>query len=70
MIRGDADNSGQLDVMDASFLVEYLFQGGPEPPCTDEADVDGDGDVDEEDLNYLTAYLWEGGLPPVACPDE
>ncbi|MBU8869510.1 MAG: VCBS repeat-containing protein [Gemmatimonadales bacterium] len=70
MIRGDVDNSGQLDILDLDYLSEYLYSAGPESPCMDEADVDGNGVVEEADLDYLVAYLWAGGPAPVSCPDQ
>ena len=68
MIRGDADGSGQFDIADANFLVQYIYHDGPAPSCMDEADVDDDGDVDQDDIDYILAYLFEGGPAPVPCP--
>ncbi|MFH1374613.1 MAG: hypothetical protein ABII79_12535 [bacterium] len=66
-IRGDADYSMGLDVGDLTYLVAYLFQGGPPPPCMEEGDVDGSGSIDVGDLTYLVAYLFQGGPAPPAC---
>jgi hypothetical protein len=65
--RGDVDNTGSIDVGDLTYLVAYLFQGGPPPPCEDEGDVDGTGSIDVGDLTYLVAYLFQGGPPPPGC---
>ncbi|MFH1373702.1 MAG: hypothetical protein ABII79_07905 [bacterium] len=67
-IRGDADYSMGLDVGDLTYLVAYLFQGGPAPPCLEEGDVDGSGAIDVGDLTYLVAYLFQGGPAPPPCP--
>jgi|GEM_PF-2937447 len=71
-IRGDIDHSGvlPLDIADLVYLVSYMFQGGPPPPCMEEADVNGDeGEVpDIADLVYLVAFMFSGGPEPIACP--
>ncbi|MFH1373703.1 MAG: hypothetical protein ABII79_07910 [bacterium] len=67
-IRGDADYSMGLDVGDLTYLVAYLFQSGPAPPCLDEGDVDGSGAIDVGDLTYQVAYLFQSGPAPPPCP--
>ncbi|MFH1372842.1 MAG: hypothetical protein ABII79_03495 [bacterium] len=59
---------GSIDVADNTYLVAYLFQGGPDPPCAEEADVDASGGNDVGDLTYLVAYLFQGGPAPAPCP--
>ncbi|MFH1372340.1 MAG: C25 family cysteine peptidase [bacterium] len=69
-IRGNVDGDGwdQIDAGDLTYLVAYLFQGGPEPPCYDEGNVDGADVINVGDLTYLTAYLFQSGSAPPACP--
>ncbi|UCD63444.1 MAG: hypothetical protein JSW34_11950, partial [Candidatus Zixiibacteriota bacterium] len=67
-IRGDIDHNGQLDVLDVTYFVDWLWQGGDDPVCMEEADVDGNYQVDTLDLIYLVTYFWQGGPPPVPCP--
>ncbi|MFH1374377.1 MAG: dockerin type I domain-containing protein [bacterium] len=64
---GDVDRNGAIDVGDLTYLVAYLFQGGPAPPCPEEGDVDGSGGIDVGDLTYLVAYLFLGGPAPPPC---
>ena len=74
--RGNADNevvAGEpIDIADLTFIVAYLFTGGPAPPCPEAGNVDaltGPYDpVDVSDLTYLIAYLFTGGPAPPACP--
>lgn len=66
--RGDADGSGQVDVLDISFMIDYLYRGGNAPACSDEADVNGSGQGDLLDVDYLVDYLYRMGPEPVACP--
>ncbi|UCC45103.1 MAG: hypothetical protein JSU65_04080, partial [Candidatus Zixiibacteriota bacterium] len=65
--RGDADRSGTLDPLDAIYMIDWLWRGGPGPQCEDEADVDGSGDVNPMDASYIVSYFWGGGPPPVPC---
>jgi len=83
-IRADVDHGGELEpnIADLVYLVTYMFQGGPEPPCDEpyspgcldhyfaEADIDGDGSCTPNigDLVYLVSYMFQGGPPPVPCP--
>jgi hypothetical protein len=69
-IRGNAngDAGDQTNVADVTYLVVYLFQSGPPPPCFDEGNVNGSGGINVGDLTYLVEYLFQGGPPPPACP--
>ncbi len=66
--RGDIDHSGDMDIADLVYLVNYMFQGGPAPVCDTEADVDGSTGLDIADLVYMVNYMFQGGPAPVACP--
>jgi len=65
-LRGDIDNSGAIDISDITYMVAYLFVGGPAPACPSQADANGDGNVDIGDLaGVLIPFLFdEGSLPP------
>ena len=68
ILRGDADRSGAINVADLTYLVDFLFKGGPAPPCLDEGDVDGSGGlINVADLTYLVDYLFNGGPAPPPC---
>lgn len=74
-IRGDIDHNGTgPDIADLVYLVNYMFNGGPVPPCEEsglyiEADVNGDATgPDIADLVYLVNYMFNGGPAPVPCP--
>ena len=72
-ICGNIDNidgpAGPVDVSDLTYIVAYLFSGGPPPPVPEAANVDGitgpGGMVDVADLTFLVAYLFNGGPEPV-----
>ena len=76
-IRGDINHDGTgPDIADLVYLVNYMFNGGPEPPCEDppgsgyfpECDFNGDFALDIADLVYMVNYMFGGGPPPVPCP--
>ena len=66
-IRGDANFDNELNVTDLVFLVNFLFKGGDEPPCFEEADVDKDGNIIVTDLTYMVNFLFKGGFVPSLC---
>lgn len=67
LMRGDFDRSGAVDITDLSFIVDYLFGGGPPAECPDESDLDASGATDISDLSYIVDYLFGGGPAPEAC---
>ncbi|MFH1688225.1 MAG: hypothetical protein ABIE70_11985 [bacterium] len=68
--RGDINHDGTgPDIADLVHLVNYMFNGGPNPPCMREADINGDDSgPDIADLVSLVNYMFNGGPPPPACP--
>lgn len=68
LMRGDVDRSDAINVADLTYLVGYLFKGGPPPLCMEEADTDSSGAINVSDLTYLVDYLFKGGPAPAPCP--
>lgn len=66
--RGNVNNVGGITVADLTFLVQFLFNSGPAPVCTDEANVNGLAGITVADLTYLVQFLFNGGNQPPACP--
>ncbi|MCK4606674.1 MAG: VCBS repeat-containing protein, partial [candidate division Zixibacteria bacterium] len=57
-----------IDIADLVYLVDYMFNSGPEPPVMEAGDCDGSGGIiDIADLVYLVDYMFNEGPPPV-CP--
>lgn len=69
-MRGDVNGTDgeAVNISDMTFLIAYLFRGGPQPPCMDEADVTGDGSVNVSDVTHTIAFLFRGGAAPPPCP--
>ena len=68
--RGDINGDGiDADIADLIYLVDYMFQGGPDLPCAQEANVNGDPDeaIDIADLIYLVTFMFNTGPAPYPC---
>lgn len=65
--EGDCNHNNAVNVVDLTFLVARLFQGGPPPPCAQEADVNDSNSVNVVDLTTIVAFLFAGGSVGV-CP--
>ncbi len=57
-ISGDVNADGALNVLDVTYLVKFLFTGGPPPPAVESADLNHNGAVDVSDLTLLTKLLF------------
>ena len=67
-IIGDANGDRQMNSADVTYVINYLFIGGPVPvPCLQAGDANCDGNVNSADVVYLINYLFVGGPAP-GCP--
>jgi len=69
-IVGDVDHNGSgPDIADLVYLVTYMFQNGPEPPCMWEANMNGsvNPEPDITDLVYLVTYMFQNGPDLYPC---
>ena len=62
---GDANDDGSFSISDLTFLVDYLFRGGPEPPVLEAADIDGQIGLTVSDITHMVDYQFRGGPPPI-----
>lgn len=63
--RGDVNEDGYFDSSDASYLSNYLYNGGADPgPIIDSGDVNDDGTINVADITYITNYLFQSGPNP------
>jgi hypothetical protein len=67
-IRGNVDGAGTINISDLTYLVNFFFRNGAEPPCPAEGDVDGNGGMDIADLTYIVGYMFRDGAEPPPCP--
>ena len=69
-IRGDSNESQNVDLSDAVSTLLYLYQGGRRPDCLDRADANDDGGVDISDAIYTLRFLFAGSRAiPAPYPD-
>jgi hypothetical protein len=65
---GDVNADGSVNIADITYLIDFLFSGGPEPPIMEVADLDCNGSVNVADITYLVEYLFfDGPAPKVGC---
>lgn len=67
--RGDVNGDGNdLDIVDLTCVVDFLFGNGCVQPCAPEADVNGDGSVsDIVDLTFIVDWLFGTAPTLVSC---
>ncbi|UCD64411.1 MAG: hypothetical protein JSW34_02970, partial [Candidatus Zixiibacteriota bacterium] len=69
MIMGDISHSGQVDVLDIIFFVDWLWKpGSPDIPCPEEADCTGDEEINALDLICFVDWFFHGIGSPGECP--
>ncbi len=67
---GDANGDGNINIADASYIINWIWMDGPPPTpyATCSGDANGDCSCNIADFSYLYNYIWFGGPPPVSCP--
>ena len=62
---GDVNESGEIDIVDLTYMVAYMFKGGPAPEPNDNAgNVNCSGSLDIVDLTYLVSFMFRSGPEP------
>jgi len=67
---GDANASGAVDIDDVTYIIAYVFSGGPEPLPMVAGDTNCSGDVDIDDIVYLLTYIFASGPAPCISPSS
>lgn len=67
--RGDINNDGSdSNILDLTYLVDFIFRGGPPAICPKEADLNSDGFTSNIlDLTFLVDFIFRGGPPTGPC---
>ncbi|MBI4606785.1 MAG: hypothetical protein HY721_32880 [Planctomycetes bacterium] len=63
-LRGDCNGDGDLDISDPVWHLNYLFRGGPAPPCDEACNANFDASLDISDPIYTINSEFLGGPPP------
>lgn len=68
-MRGDVNNDHHpiVSISDIVYMINYLFVGGLEIDCFEEADINNDEEINLGDLVYLIDYVFISGIPPMPC---
>jgi hypothetical protein len=70
-VRGDVDQSGDVNIIDGILPLGFLFLGTAAPPCLDAADSDDNGEISVGDAIRILSWLFTGGgAPPPPSPSE
>jgi hypothetical protein len=64
ILIGDADGSGEIDIDDVVYLIQYIFSGGTPPVFYESGDANCSGFIDIDDVVYLINYIFAGGPEP------
>ncbi|HDL04591.1 MAG TPA: DUF3179 domain-containing protein [candidate division Zixibacteria bacterium] len=65
----NCDSQGAINILDISYLINYLYNSGPSPCCRDLANVDGDPDnnINLLDVLRIINFLYISHEPPSEC---
>ena len=67
---GDANGDGMVNLLDVTFIINWLYKSGPAPYAGIETtDVNYDCTVNILDVSYLISYLYRDGPAPNCAPD-
>jgi uncharacterized protein (TIGR02145 family) len=66
---GDVNNSGTINILDVTYLINYIYKGGPDLDCGTPfagmcGDADNSGIVNLLDITYLISFLYSDGPEP------
>ncbi|MEW5923573.1 MAG: right-handed parallel beta-helix repeat-containing protein, partial [Candidatus Zixiibacteriota bacterium] len=63
-VPGDANSDDAVNLLDAVFIIRYLYKGGVEPNPPARADANADTAINLLDVVLLVNYLYREGPPP------
>ncbi len=58
VLRGDFDNSGNLNLLDILGMIDYLYESGPAPLTVENGDADSDNNISLTDILTLIDILY------------
>ncbi|SYZ73038.1 exported hypothetical protein [Candidatus Zixiibacteriota bacterium] len=63
---GDPSGDGQINIVDISFMVNFIYKNGPEPTSISVCDVNHSNGINILDVSCLINFLYKGG-PSLNC---
>jgi outer membrane protein assembly factor BamB len=64
-VCGDVTGDEVVNILDISFMIAYLYLGGPAPDPLLSGDANGDGILNILDISYLIEFVYLGGPDPI-----
>jgi hypothetical protein len=68
--NGDADGNRLINLLDARYIINFLYKNGPSPDPLSSADADCDTKINLLDATHIIEYLYKNGDPPCAILEE
>ncbi|MEW5922459.1 MAG: M20/M25/M40 family metallo-hydrolase [Candidatus Zixiibacteriota bacterium] len=65
VLYGDVNGDWGINILDVTYLINYLYKGGPAPTDMNNGDPNGSCAVNILDVTYLISYLYKGGPEPL-----
>jgi len=62
---GDLNGDKTVNVIDVTYLINFLYKHGPVPLPNEGGDLNGDLHVNALDVTYLINFLYKNGPPPL-----
>jgi hypothetical protein len=63
-MAGDCNNSGAVNALDITYLINYLYKGSAAPIPPQAGDCNCSGAINALDITYLINYLYKGSSQP------
>ncbi len=60
-LSGDVNGDGSGNLLDITYLINYLYKSGPAPVIMNNGDVNGDCAINLLDVTYFINYLYKAG---------
>ncbi|UCD94533.1 MAG: thrombospondin type 3 repeat-containing protein [Candidatus Zixiibacteriota bacterium] len=64
-ICGDANSDEMINILDVTFIINYLYKDGPAPDPIESIDTNGDDMTNILDVTHLINYLYKYGPDPI-----
>jgi len=65
VLYGDVNGDWSMNILDVTYLINFLYRDGPPPADMNNADPNGSCAVNILDATYLINYLYKSGQEPV-----
>ncbi len=62
---GDVNGDWEINILDITYLINYLYKGGNPPADLNDGDTNGDCIINLLDITRLISYLYKNGPAPV-----